>query len=344
MKVCIQYRDSFKTELTKTVLKNHLNSTHQCFLIEIICRSAADRYKLNVIDKSTNPTTGLVEDNELVRGWMEDVLGDGDYNVRGALDIIEDMIDGTDGIFENPTVYELANEHNLCTIDIYEFLNTVIMKGTTMVFIALEMRGDGVHQLDKQQLEKRLILNRKKYNEGCPYYTPSDTQLKFDGIWGDWGDMRICPKGGYATSFSQRVEEYIWNFGLFDNTALNSICLQCSAGGQVCSQLGYWGSWKWSPTCQEGFIGADLKFEERQGDGDDTAANDFSLASSNHGYWKYAGNGERWGEWEGQQFCPEEERICGLQTRVEEALGGGDADDTALNGVYIQCCEYTDIQ
>ena len=49
-----------------------------------------------------------------------------------------------------------------------------------------------------------------------------------------------------------------------------------------------------------------------------------------------------WGVWgkNGDQkaiFCPDNTYVCGLKTRFEGSLGG---DDTALNGIEMQCCKF----
>ena len=70
--------------------------------------------------------------------------------------------------------------------------------------------------------------------------------------------MEICPNGGFAVSFSQQVLE---PQGGGDDSVLNSVCLQCSTDGEVCSKKGYWGSWSNSSTSEAGFNGADLSIE-----------------------------------------------------------------------------------
>ena len=115
-----------------------------------------------MIQKSRDEN-GLIRDTQLVREWVDDALGDGDYNVRGALDIIEDMITGVQGITRSPSVYELAMDHNACSEDLLEFVNSLIMEGSTLAFIAMEYRGDGIHQADKDQLVARLRMNREKF-------------------------------------------------------------------------------------------------------------------------------------------------------------------------------------
>jgi hypothetical protein len=153
--------------------------------------------------------------------------------------------------------------------------------------------------------------------------------------------LDLCYEG-YAVSFGQKVESPI---GGGDDTALNGICLRCSNGKVICSTVGPWGNWAWSSRCDKGFNGANFKIERKQGSGgggnDDTAANNLQLTCSTGGSY-YAGNGGRWGDWQGHQYCYHEQRICGIQTKVERNQGGGDDDDdTALNGVKLICCDRT---
>ena len=162
-------------------------------------------------------------------------------------------------------------------------------------------------------------------------------QLKFDGIWGEWGPMEVCPQNGYALSFGEKYE-YPPAISLrdYDNTFLNSICLYCSTGGQVCSLEGSYGDWKVSLTSKMGFNGAMLSSEPNEGTGDDTAADKLKL---------YRGDDEFmtdhpksiYGIWRERQNCPAGEIICGLSTRVQtQAMPP--SDDTGLNGVILQCC------
>ena len=45
-----------------------------------------------------------------------------------------------------------------------------------------------------------------------------------------------------------------------------------------------------------------------------------------------------WGSFENLRMCPQNYYVCGLQTRFEPDQGFY-ADDTALNGMKMQCCQ-----
>ena len=165
----------------------------------------------------------------------------------------------------------------------------------------------------------------------------SSSTLRFadSSLWGTWGPKRTCPKGEIANSYSQRVEDYR-KFILFDNTALNSICLRCRNGYFICSKKGYWGTWATSPTSNDGFDAANLKIDRHQGNKvDDMGAKDFQVYNSGVTY--SARNGRPNGIWMGTQYCPSGQRICGIQTRVSGKQGK--YDDIALSGVILQCCK-----
>ena len=165
-------------------------------------------------------------------------------------------------------------------------------------------------------------------------YFNSKKALTYVGYWGNWGSWEYCD-GGYAVSFSQKVEG---KQGGDDDTALNGICLKCNNGREICSRVGGWGSWASSAQCSAGFTGADFKVEGKQGGGDDTAANALELVCASGGS-RFVSNNGVWGSWEGYKYCSTGQRICGIQTRVEPAQGGDDdEDDTALNGVDLRCC------
>ena len=113
----------------------------------------------------------------MIREYVDDILGDGAYDVRGALIIIDGMISGRQGITQSPSVYELAMDKNICTSDLFNYMTNLIIEGTSTAFVAMEMRpqGGGVHQADKDQLTKRLKDNLNAFNSACAYYQRPNT-------------------------------------------------------------------------------------------------------------------------------------------------------------------------
>lgn len=50
--------------------------------------------------------------------------------------------------------------------------------------------------------------------------------------------------------------------------------------------------------------------------------------------------GGKWGNWKGMKHCPKDHYVCGLEVRFEDDQGGG--DDTAMNGLKMDCCRFYD--
>ncbi len=136
------------------------------------------------------------------------------------------------------------------------------------------------------------------------------------------------------------MEAYGGGGSSYDDTALNSICLVCNNYMEICSKKGFWGSWGESSTCAQGFGGVDFQLEAFQGGGnnDDTAGNNLAIYCnpSSTEYKISAISISGWGDWQGRRYCRTGAAFCGIQTRVEARQGKG--DDTALNGVRLDCC------
>ena len=91
--------------------------------------------------------------------------------------------------------------------------------------------------------------------------------------------METCPGGTYAKYVATQNEEWQEDG---DDTALNSICLICTNDKWLCSSKGFWGKWYYSATNEEGFTGADFKYEPNQGwPDDDTAGVNIALYHDN---------------------------------------------------------------
>ena len=104
---------------------------------------------------------------------------------------------------------------------------------------------------------------------------------------------------------------------------------------------GVWGDWKdWTKGGDNKYAcGAQLRFENSQGGGDDTAANGLQLKFCDLHEWydQYERLvwGGSWGEWKDWKMCPDGKYMAGGRVRFEDPQGGG--DDTALNGLQIYC-------
>ena len=85
---------------------------------------------------------------------------------------------------------------------------------------------------------------------------------------------------------------------------------------------------------------AEIRFENSEGNGDDSAANGLKLTFCGLHEWRiqvvrqvYPGV---WGQWKGMQMCPYGMYIGQARVRFEDA----DArDDSALNGLEIKCVD-----
>ncbi|XP_043090327.1 vitelline membrane outer layer protein 1-like [Puntigrus tetrazona] len=164
--------------------------------------------------------------------------------------------------------------------------------------------------------------------------------------WGSWGFKDICPTGKYAAGFSLKVEKLSHGFW-DDNTALNGIRLHCidpSKGlsksyenyDSVQSNVGSWGQWTGIKWCPSGFLTAfQLRVEPSQGIEDDSAANNIRFRCSDGSVLE--GDGTAWGHWGSWSDTCGGKWICGIMTQVEDPQGIG--DDTALNDVWMICCE-----
>lgn len=169
----------------------------------------------------------------------------------------------------------------------------------------------------------------------------TETLTPGNGTWGTWSTTYYCNEGAWAIGYQMRVEG---NQGSGDDTALNAVRLQCAtrtgATEWITPHSGIWGSWSPAVACtaQENFLTAvSLRVEGNRGDRrDDTGANDVSFGCLQGGSIN-AGTGMSWGDWGAWQECSAGSAVCGLSVRVE-ANQGSKRDDTAMNGLRIECC------
>lgn len=160
-----------------------------------------------------------------------------------------------------------------------------------------------------------------------------------EGYWGTWHPPIYCDGNGQINGIERRIEA---KQGDGDDTGLNAIRFSCTNNKTLrYANYGLWGDWDNSvnnpepQTCLSGgFNRARMKMEPDAGVGDDTAANYVEFGCSDNTHLTMADTG--WGSWGDWAQCPASTEICGLKVRVEEAQGDG--DDTALNGLVLECC------
>jgi len=170
------------------------------------------------------------------------------------------------------------------------------------------------------------------------------TALVSNGNFGSWASCpSFCPAGSFAYGLSHKSEP---SQGGGDDTALNGIALNCNNRvtgaftGSATSATGPWGSFlavAMCPNTNAPLTFGNLQLEASQGIGDDTSANRISGTCKDGTQINPISN-TAWGTWRGWVGCPAGTAVCGIRTRVEGSKGLD--DDTALNGVELQCCAF----
>jgi len=129
-----------------------------------------------------------------------------------------------------------------------------------------------------------------------------------EGVWGNWKSWVMCPYGKYIGGVRVRFEKsQSWG----DDTALNGLAIYCvkkdwSELEEKTVYAGRWGEWKdWAYRRNKLVKGARVRFEGKQGSGDDTAMNGMhiNVEVPNYGvshkgivgYWKDVGSGPQGG-------------------------------------------------
>merc|ERR1712165_595997 len=135
---------------------------------------------------------------------------------------------------------------------------------------------------DKQGLGDDTAANGLKLRY-CNY-DEWDKQLQdvmvYPGKWGSWKGMVMCPRGRYIAGAAVRYEDPV---GAGDDTALNGLAIWCVSkdfkyGDVKVVHYGWWGSWKpWAYRQKKFVTGAEVRFEDHQGGGDDTAMNGLKM-------------------------------------------------------------------
>ena len=101
--------------------------------------------------------------------WIEMLKPSGIYHLSDALIEIEDMIGGDQGsgLKSGESIYKIAKDEGLCSIDLYRFVTGLILEGTTLYFTYARMRNWEIMKADQLLLKKRTVLNERMYNLHC---------------------------------------------------------------------------------------------------------------------------------------------------------------------------------
>eukprot|EP00112_Aurelia_sp_Birch-Aquarium-sp1_P022331 Seg626.10 transcript_id=Seg626.10/GoldUCD/mRNA.D3Y31 product="Vitelline membrane outer layer protein 1" protein_id=Seg626.10/GoldUCD/D3Y31 len=160
------------------------------------------------------------------------------------------------------------------------------------------------------------------------------------GTFGTWGGMQYCQNGVFADGFVLRAQKYVGSKKKDDDTGANAVCILCN-GEYECSKKGSWGKWSDPFKCHKGsfLYGWRQNVEPWKSGRDDTSLNNVEYKCKNMATGKVTktmkANGHEWGSWSRFQGCPNNQFICGINTKVEDP----NRDNTALNDIEHQCCE-----
>ena len=199
-----------------------------------------------------------------------------------------------------------------------------LMKGFIFLFILFAFESGATFTSQRNDVMGGVVLQT---NNGTP--------------WGKWGEARFCPANTFAIGFSLKVEGHQSED---DDTAVNNIKLVCgdySVFEFEGDSRSSWGSYGQNSYCpNNSFIkGFALKVEKDQPLGhDDTAVNDMKVFCGNNYEEVGSTNGQRFGSFGSNAYCPGYSSICGFSLKSEEPQGM--ADDTAVNDVAFYCCHH----
>ncbi len=176
----------------------------------------------------------------------------------------------------------------------------------------------------------------------------------WNGDWGDWKGMKGPSSGGYyACGAMLRSEDDCGpGGGKNDDTAANGLVLWFCHIQDWRSTLkmtiynGRWGEWKTGTMCPYGWFidGAQVMYEDPQGDRDDTALNGLKIhckdPKSNRSDWFMVFKGP-YGTWKPGVVNANNKLVSAAEVRFEKHQGGGKGDDSAMNGIKFQFSDPT---
>ena len=98
------------------------------------------------------------------------------FQVHVAVNQIENMIKGRYTAFGwKESVYEIARDSGLCSEELYQFNLELLIEGTTLRVIYLEMKGVvSVLPSLMQELKERIFLNERMYDRYCRKFFNGD--------------------------------------------------------------------------------------------------------------------------------------------------------------------------
>ena len=171
-----------------------------------------------------------------------------------------------------------------------------------------------------------------------------DWKTIYEGTKGSWKSPVTWDYQDTVKDINIRFEEPC---GRCDDTAMNGIKVtlknrENGATRDVTVWNGNWGSWDnhLSNPNPDNLDLSGLQMRYEHGVRDDTAANGLKARYSPVSSWvgKQVTFNGRWGDWKSEVIGAfHGERICGMQVRFQDSLGGG--DDTALSGLKAYFCE-----
>ena len=146
--------------------------------------------------------------------------------------------------------------------------------------------------------------------------------------------MQYCKNGIFADGFLIKAEQP----SNYDESGANAVCITCK-GEYKCSKTQKWGTWSEIYKCPQGSFLYGWRQNVEGVVRDNSALDNVEYKCKDLETGKVTktmkGNGYEWGKWSRFQGCPENQFICGINTKVEDE----NSDNSALNDIQHECCE-----